>query len=274
MRAGIIPVVVAGMRVALGLEYDGRPWCGWQSQSNGCGVQDQLELALMEVAGHPVRTHVAGRTDAGVHAMAQVAHFDTEVTRATNAWVRGVNAFLPSSIRVRWAMPVSEEFHARVTARGRHYQYLLLNGPVAPAIMDGKAGWYHRPLDVGTMAAAANHLLGEHDFSAFRAAECQAKSPVKQLHQAEVRRVGEHILFEFFGNAFLHHQVRNMVGALVYIGRGSHPPSWMKGLLAAKDRTLAPPTFSPGGLYLTGVDYDPKWALPECLRSCVAKGAS
>ena len=255
------------MRIALGLEYDGRPWCGWQSQSSGCGVQDQLELALMELAGHPVRTHVAGRTDAGVHAMAQVAHFDTTATRPINAWVRGVNAFLPGSIRVRWATPVADEFHARFSARGRSYQYLLLNGPVAPAILDGKAGWHHRALDVSAMQTAAEFLLGEHDFSSFRAAECQAKSPVKVLHRAQVSRHGDSLVFNFCGSAFLHHQVRNMVGALVYIGHGSHPPAWMASLLEQRNRTLAPPTFSPGGLYLTGVDYDEAWGLPEFQRS-------
>lgn len=255
------------MRIALGIEYDGRPWCGWQSQPSGHGVQDQLERALATVAGQPVRTHAAGRTDAGVHALLQVVHFDTMVERPLSAWVRGVNAFLPGSIRVRWAHPVPEEFHARFSARERSYQYLLINQSVAPAVLDGKAGWYHRPLDVAAMQKAAHHLVGEHDFSAFRAAECQAKSPVKHLYQAEVSGAGGSLLFQFRASAFLHHQVRNMVGALIYVGNGNHPPAWMGELLQQKNRTLAPPTFSASGLYLVGVDYDAAFGLPECRRS-------
>ena len=258
------------MRIALGIEYDGRSWCGWQSQPCGCGVQDQLERALAEVAGHAVRAHAAGRTDTGVHALVQVVHFDTTAARAVGAWVRGVNAFLPGSVRVKWAVEVPAEFHARFSARQRSYQYLLINQPVAPAILEGKAGWYHRPLDIEAMRAAASLLVGEHDFSAFRASECQAKSPIKQLYQADVARVGDCILFNFRASAFLHHQVRNMVGALVYVGKGSHAPAWMATLLAEKNRKLAPPTFAADGLYLTGVDYDPQWGLPACQRSLTA----
>ncbi len=255
------------MRIALGIEYDGRPWCGWQSQPGGCGIQDQLERALAEVAGHAVRTHAAGRTDTGVHALVQVVHFDAEVSRPITAWVRGVNAFLPGGIRVRWAHQVAEEFHARFSARERSYQYLLFDQTVAPGILNGKAGWFHRPLDVDAMQAAATLLIGEHDFSAFRASECQAKSPVKHLYQADVKRYGSGIVFDFRASAFLHHQVRNMVGALVYIGKGAHPQAWILELLASRNRTLAPPTFMADGLYLTGVDYDPVYGLPECKRS-------
>jgi len=254
------------MRIALGLEYDGSGFCGWQSQPGGCGVQDHLEASLAQIAGHLVRTHAAGRTDAGVHALMQVVHFDTTADRPLSAWVRGVNALLPGSMRVQWAHPVSDEFHARFSARHRSYQYLLVNQPVAPAILGGKAGWYHRPLDVDAMRAAAAHLVGEHDFSAFRAAECQAKSPIKQLSLADVARFGDCLLFHFRASAFLHHQVRNMVGALVYVGNGRHEPEWMAALLAEKNRTLAPPTFDPDGLYLTGVDYESRWGLPECHR--------
>ncbi|MEZ0247406.1 MAG: tRNA pseudouridine(38-40) synthase TruA [Methylophilaceae bacterium] len=254
------------MRIAVGLEYDGSGFCGWQSQPSGCGVQDHLQKAIREVAGHSVTVHAAGRTDAGVHAMSQVAHFDVTVERPMTAWVRGVNAFLPAGARVQWAQLVSDEFHARFSAHQRSYQYLLINRPVAPAIMAGKAGWFHLPLDAEAMREAASYLLGEHDFSAFRAAECQAKSPVKTLQRAEVRRAGDTILFEFSANAFLHHQVRNMVGALVYIGKGSYSPEWMKSLLAERNRTLAPPTFAPGGLYLVGVGYDEAFGLPNCQR--------
>lgn len=255
------------MRVVLGIEYDGQPWCGWQSQPGGCGVQDQLEAALKEISGETIRTHAAGRTDAGVHALTQVVHFDTVADRPLTAWVRGVNAFLPGSVRVRWAREVSEEFHARFSARERSYQYLLVNQSVSPAILDGKAGWYHRHLDAEAMNVAAKFLEGEHDFSAFRAAECQAKSPIKHVYQAEVVRVGDAIVFQFRASAFLHHQVRNMVGALIYVGNGTHLPDWMPVLMQEKNRKLAPPTFAAGGLYLTGVDYDAQWGLPECRRS-------
>jgi len=255
------------MRVALGLEYDGGRFCGWQSQSGGCGVQDALETALAQIAGHPVRVHAAGRTDAGVHALMQVAHFETVADRPDSAWVRGVNSLLPPAIRVLWACWVNDTFHARFSAQRRSYQYLLLNRPVAPAVLAGRAGWFHQSLNVPAMREAATYLLGEHDFSAFRAAECQAKSPVKTMFLAEVRQADKYIIFDFRANAFLHHQVRNMVGALVYIGKGSYPPAWMVELLASKNRTQAPPTFSPEGLYLTGVEYAAEFGLPLTDRS-------
>lgn len=254
------------MRVAIGVEYDGSGFCGWQSQPGGCGVQDHLQEAIRQVAGHEVTVNAAGRTDAGVHALSQVAHFDVSVQRPLAAWVRGVNAFLPAGVRVNWSHPVSDAFHARFSAHSRSYQYVLINRPVAPAILARKAGWFHTPLDAEAMQEAAQRLLGEHDFSAFRAAGCQAKSPVKTMHQAEVHRHGEAILFEFGANAFLHHQVRNMVGALVYIGKGAYPPAWIETLLAERNRTLAPPTFSASGLYLVGVGYDPAIGLPPCER--------
>lgn len=254
------------MRIALGLEYDGRAFCGWQSQLGGCGAQDALEAALARMAGHPVRISAAGRTDAGVHALSQVVHFDTEVTRPQSAWVRGVNAFLPASLRVQWAQTVDAEFHARFSAERRSYQYWLQVSPVAPAVLAGKVGWYHRPLDLNAMRAAAAMLLGEHDFSAFRAAECQAKSPIKTLYQADIRQHGDFILFEFCASAFLHHMVRNLVGSLVYVGNGNFQPAWIGELLQQKDRTRAAPTFMPDGLYLTGVHYDARWGLPMCSR--------
>jgi tRNA pseudouridine38-40 synthase len=255
------------MRIALGLEYDGRGFCGWQSQPAGCGAQDALQQALSRVSEQSVAVHAAGRTDAGVHALTQVVHFDTMAVRPIGAWVRGVNAFLPAGLRVLWAHPVEEGFHARFSAERRSYQYLLVNRPVAPAILQGKAGWFYLPLDEAAMSQAAACLVGEHDFSAFRAAECQARSPVKQLFRADVRRLGDNILFDFCAGAFLHHQVRNMVGALVYVGKGKYPPGWMTQLLASRDRKLAPPTFAPDGLYLTGVGYDARWGLPASQRS-------
>ena len=250
------------MRIALGLEYDGSGFCGWQSQPGGCGVQDCLEGALARIAGHPVRVTAAGRTDAGVHACGQVVHFDVSVRRPLNAWLRGVNAFLPPAARVLWARQVDEEFHARFSAERRSYQYCLQVSPVAPAILHGRVGWYHRELDLEAMRQAAARLIGEHDFSAFRAAGCQAKSPLKQLYGAEISQHGPFILFEFSANAFLHHMVRNLVGSLVYIGKGKYPPGWMGELLQQKDRTRAAPTFAPDGLYLSGVHYDEKWGLP------------
>ena len=250
------------MRIALGLEYDGAAFAGWQTQPQGNTVQDALERALAEIAGAPIRVACAGRTDAGVHAAAQVAHFDTPAARPENAWVRGVNAHLPDSIAVRWSREVPDNFHARYFALARSYRYVLHNRAVRPALLHGRVGWFHLPLDIEAMQAGAALLAGEQDFSAFRAAECQARSPVKTLHRAEVLRQDDYIVFDFRASAFLHHMVRNMVGALVYVGKGAHPPEWIAELIAGRDRRLAAPTFSPSGLYLTGVDYDACWQLP------------
>jgi tRNA pseudouridine38-40 synthase len=250
------------MRISLGLEYDGSAFCGWQTQPGGCGVQDHLQAALASIAGHPIEVTAAGRTDAGVHATAQVVHFDTTAEREENAWVRGTNTSLPPALRVHWGHPVPDDFHARYSARSRTYRYILLNEPVAPAVMHGRVGWYHRALDLDLMREAARALPGEHDFSSFRDAQCQAKSPIRSLTVATVERAGPYIVFTFRANAFLHHMIRNIVGALVYVGAGKHPPSWIAELMAAKDRRLAAPTFMPDGLYLAGVEYDPAFDLP------------
>ncbi|MDP1733248.1 MAG: tRNA pseudouridine(38-40) synthase TruA [Sulfuritalea sp.] len=249
------------MRVALGVEYDGSGFCGWQSQAGRGAVQDVLESALSRVADAPTRVVCAGRTDAGVHAIGQVVHFDTAAVRPDTAWVRGVNAHLPASVAVRWAKPVQDDFHARFSARGRRYRYLLLNRGERPGLMAKRVGWFHRPLDAEAMRAAAALLLGEHDFSAFRSVECQAKSPVKILRRADVARHGDLLVFDFEASAFLHHMVRNIVGALVYVGKGAHPPEWLGELLAGRDRARAAPTFEACGLYFAGVDYDPVWQL-------------
>lgn len=254
------------MRIVLALEYDGNGFCGWQSQADGCGIQDRLEAALTLLAGHRVAVVVAGRTDTGVHALSQIVHFDTATERPMTAWVRGVNAHLPAGIRVLWSHVVDPAFHARFSACEREYQYLLVNRAVAPAIMAGRVGWYHAPLDLAAMQQAAALLPGEHDFSAFRAAGCQAKSPVKIMHEATVSGGDGRFLFTFRANAYLYHQVRNMVGALIYIGKGSYPPTFISQLLQERDRKLAPPTFAPGGLYLTGVIYPENWELPNCRR--------
>ena len=255
------------MRIALGVEYDGAPFCGWQSQTEGCGVQDTLEIAIAKIAEHEIRIHAAGRTDTGVHSLMQVVHFDTDTARPESAWLRGVNAFLPKTVRVVWAKQVDDEFHARFSAQQRSYQYLLVNSATAPAINADKAGWYHMPLNVANMQQAITYLQGEHDFSAFRASECQASSPIRNLVKANITAHNEFIIFNFSANAFLQHQVRNMVGALVYVGKGKYPPDFIKSLLENKDRTLSPPTFSPNGLYLTGVAYDEKFGLPNTQRT-------
>ncbi len=251
------------VRIALGLEYDGAGFHGWQSQPDGNTVQDALERALAEVAGGPLRVVCAGRTDAGVHALCQVVHFDTQAARPDSAWVRGTNAHLPAQVAVRWALSVADEFHARFSARSRNYRYLLHNHSVRPALNHGRMGWYHHRLNVDEMRRACLHVLGEHDFSAFRAAQCQAKSPVKTLSRAEISRSGDMVVFEFCANAFLHHMVRNLVGALVSVGRGKHPPIWLAEVLAGRDRGRAAPTFSPAGLYFAGAEYESRWCLPE-----------
>ena len=250
------------MRIALGIEYDGSGFSGWQSQPNGNTVQDVLQTALSKIAGVKLTAHCAGRTDAGVHGIGQVVHIDPTVARPLTAWVRGVNTFLPPSVAVTWAREVDDGFHARFSARGRSYRYLLLNHPVRPALMASRVGWFHLPLDVEAMQAGAERLLGTHDFSAFRAAECQAKTPVKTLRRAEVRRQGDLVTFDFQADAFLHHMVRNLVGSLIFVGKGLRSPEWMSELLEQRDRTLAAPTFAPGGLYFMGVEYEEKWRLP------------
>lgn len=251
------------MRIALGVEYDGRPYCGWQSQPSGLTVQDTLQSALGKIADSPIVIHAAGRTDTGVHALEQVVHFETSVTRPLTAWVRGTNAELPDSIAVRWAHAVPEAFHARFSAQGRSYRYLLINRPVRSAIHAGKTGWFHLPLDIEAMRKAAQYLLGEHDFSAFRAAECQAKSPVKCMNGIDICQQGEMMVFDLSANAFLHHMVRNIVGCLVYVGKGKYPPEWLKEILEGRQRRHAAPTFSPDGLYLRHIHYDAAWGLPQ-----------
>ncbi|HZZ93216.1 MAG TPA: tRNA pseudouridine(38-40) synthase TruA [Usitatibacter sp.] len=250
------------MRIALGLEYDGAAFCGWQTQPGGCGVQDHLQQALGRLAAAPIEVTAAGRTDAGVHATAQVVHFDTEVARDEASWVRGTNTYLDARARVVWAKEVSADFHARYSATARTYHYLLMNEPVAPALLHGRVGWFHRPLDAAAMDAEARTLVGEHDFTSFRDAQCQAKSPVRELREAKVERHGNLLVFRFTANAFLHHMVRNLVGALVYVGCEREPRGWLKQLAARRDRREAAPTFMPDGLYLTRVQYDAAFALP------------
>ena len=251
------------MRIALGVEYNGGQFFGWQSQADGNTIQDSLQVSLSAIAGTPISIVAAGRTDTGVHALEQIVHFDAEVERPFSAWVRGVNALLPKSIVVLWAHAVPEEFHARFSAQARSYCYLLINRPVRSAVQHGRMGWFHAPLNIEKMREAAQYLLGEQDFSAFRAAECQAKSPVKNLAQLDIQKQGDTIMFDFTANAFLHHMVRNIIGCLVYVGKGKHPPQWIAEVLASRNRSKAAPTFAPDGLYLSRIAYDAKWGLPQ-----------
>lgn len=260
-------------RIALGIQYDGRQWQGWQTQPHRKTVQDTLEAALAKFCQQSVATVCAGRTDSGVHAIEQVVHFDTEAERELFAWVRGLNAFLPATIAVRWAAEVAgatqasgaeqDAFHARFSAQARTYHYLIYNHPVRSPLWSGRSGWVFRPLRVEAMQAAAQALIGTHDFSAFRAAECQAHSPVRTMHTITLQRQGELILVTLKANAFLHHMVRNIVGSLIQVGIGNAAEAWVGEVLAARNRDLAAPTFSPDGLYLAKIDYDAHWNLPQ-----------
>lgn len=251
------------MRIVLGLEYCGVGFCGWQSQLQGCGVQDALETAVSVIAGSGIRVIAAGRTDTGVHAALQVVHFDTPVIRPLTAWVRGVNSHLPPGVVVLWAREVSDDFHARFAANQRGYRYVLLNHPVRPGLNHGLIGWFHRPLDAGVMNRAAAHLIGQHDFSAFRAAACQAKSPIKDLRLAQIERRGDYLFCDFRADGFLHHMVRNLMGCLIQIGAGAQSPAWAQEILDSRNRTFAAPTFDAAGLYLTHIRYPAHFALPE-----------
>ena len=250
------------MRIALGITYNGQPYQGWQSQSTGLTIQDKLEKALKEFATQKVTTLCAGRTDAGVHGLMQVVHFDTDLNRDMASWVRGTNRYLPDDISVQWACEVPAQFHARGSALSRRYAYILLESPVRPSLEFGRAGWVYRALDESAMRRASQHLLGEHDFSSFRASSCQALSPVKTMMRVDIHKHGPYWRFEFEGNAFLHHMIRNIMGCMVTIGQGFQAPEWMAEVIESKRRDAAAPTFSPDGLYFQGPVYDPKWGLP------------
>ncbi|MEO8656081.1 MAG: tRNA pseudouridine(38-40) synthase TruA [Ramlibacter sp.] len=251
------------MRLALGISYNGAAYQGWQSQPSGQTVQDQLECALSKFTVQPVSTVCAGRTDAGVHGLMQVAHFDTPLEREEFSWIRGTNRFLPPDIAVQWARPVPDSFHSRASAIARRYSYVVLESPVRPSVNAGRVGWVFRPLDPGAMRQAAALLIGKHDFSSFRAAACQALSPVKTLRRAEITQRGAYWRFDFEADAFLHHMIRNIMGCLLAIGQGQQPPQWISQVLAARSRDVAAPTFSPDGLYFVGPVYDAVWNLPS-----------
>jgi tRNA pseudouridine38-40 synthase len=251
------------MRLALGISYNGQAYEGWQSQPSGRTIQDRLEHALGKFAARPVSTVCAGRTDAGVHGLMQVVHFDTPLDREEFSWIRGTNRFLPPDIAVQWAKAVPDAFHSRACATSRRYAYVVLESPVRPSIDAGRVGWVFRPLDDAAMREAAAVLLGQHDFTSFRASACQAKSPVKTIKRIEITRRGPYRRFEFEADAFLHHMIRNIMGCLLAIGQGHQPLSWMAQVLAARDRDAAAPTFSPDGLYFIGPVYGPEWTLPS-----------
>jgi len=250
------------MRLALGISYNGQAYDGWQSQPSGRTVQNHLEAALSRFAAQRVATVCAGRTDAGVHGLMQVVHLDTDIRREDFSWVRDTNTFLPPDIAVEWARPVPDAFHARNSARARRYAYVLREAPVRPSVEAGRVGWVFRPLDQQAMEAAAAHLVGEHDFTSFRASACQSPTPVKTLHAIRISRRGPYWRFDFQANAFLHHMIRNLMGSLLVVGQGQQPPDWMREVLAARSRDAASPTFSPDGLYFLGPVYEDHWGLP------------
>lgn len=292
------PATRATRRVALGVSYRGSAYHGWQSQGAGVAtVQGALEKALSAFATVPISVVCAGRTDAGVHGINQVVHLDTDLHREPFSWVRGANSLLPPDIAVQWAMEVPPDFHARNSARGRRYAFIVLEAPVRPALEVGQVSWVFRPLDLAAMRAAAACLIGEHDFSSFRAAQCQSPTPVKLLREIRITRCAAPALpvgvgspdagqvprlpvgsagprqgafaahvywrFDFEGQAFLHHMIRNIMGCLIVVGSGNQPPEWMQAVLDARDRDAAAPTFSPDGLYFLGPRYDDQWGLPN-----------
>jgi len=250
-------------RIAVGIEYDGSSFRGWQQQAGAPSVQSAAEAALGRVADGPVALTCAGRTDAGVHARGQVAHFDTPVFRSLRAWLLGANTHLPPAVSLRWVLPVPDHFHARYSATARVYRYLILNRAARSALADRRALCVHRPLDARAMQAAADHLVGEHDFSGFRAAECQAHSPVRRLDRLAVARHGDWLAIDVEANAFLHHMVRNIVGLLLLVGRGDAPPARAQEQLAARTRSTGAATAPAHGLYLWQVRYPPEFGLPE-----------
>ncbi len=251
------------MRIALGVEYDGAQFYGWQRQREVTTVQEVLEKALSKVANHPVSISCAGRTDAGVHGTGQVVHFDTDSIRTDKGWTMGVNANLPDAVAVKWVKHVPDDFHARFSATARRYRYIIYNQRLRPAILNKGLSHYHMPLNAEKMHEAAQCLLGENDFSSFRAAQCQSNSPNRFVHHVNVSRNGSYVVIDIKANAFVHHMVRNIAGSLIAVGMGEQPVEWMAEVLALKDRTQAAETAKPNGLYLIEVDYPDEFELPK-----------
>ncbi len=255
------------MRYAARIEYDGREFCGWQRQKHSPSVQENVERALSSVANHPIEIACAGRTDAGVHGVGQIVHFDSDAERTIRSWVMGGNANLPKSISIVWLQPVSDGFHARFSALSRHYRYVICNRDVRPSFLAWRTTWEYRPLDVALMQQAAQQLVGEHDFSSYRAMACQAKSPIRTVHKVEVSRQNEMVCIDVEANAFLHHMVRNIAGVLMTIGCGEQPPRWADEVLAHKDRRMGGVTAHPSGLYFMGVKYPDEFEIPTVKNS-------
>lgn len=251
------------MRIAAIVEYDGSGFSGWQLQSGTRTVQGEVEAAISRVANEPVRVITAGRTDTGVHATAQVFHFDTSAERSQHSWKQGVNTHLPPDVVLRWVSVVSDEFHARFSATGRRYHYVILNRAERPALLKHKVTWERRPLDETAMQRAAKVLQGTHDFSSFRTVHCQAKSPVRELRELGVKRDGDRVIICAYANAFLHHMVRNLAGVLIAIGVGEQPEQWASEVLAHRDRTLGGVTAPADGLYLSAIEYPEHFNIPQ-----------
>lgn len=251
------------MRIALGIEYDGTRYFGWQRQKEVRSVQQELEKALSVVANHEIEVQCAGRTDAGVHGTGQVVHFDTEAIRKPVAWTMGVNANLPSDIAVRWSKEVPEQFHARFSATARRYRYIIFNSKLRPAILGSGMSHYHGDLDVEKMHMAGQYLLGENDFTSFRAVHCQSRSPWRNIMHLNVTRHGQYVVIDIKANAFVHHMVRNIAGSLIVVGKGEQSPEWIQWLLQQQDRKLAGATAKAEGLYLVDVDYPDEFSLPS-----------
>ena len=251
------------MRLALGIEYNGAPYHGWQRQQSVTSVQQHVEEALSEIANQPIKVVCAGRTDAGVHATCQVVHFDTEIQRPDRAWTIGLNRYLPDSIAAKWVQPIDENFHARFSATARRYRYIIYNNRLRNSILAKGVTHIHLDLEHELMHQAAQYLLGRHDFSAFRAVNCQANTPVRELTQISVKRFGDYIVIDVQANAFLHHMVRNITGSLLVIGNQERPVEWMKTVLEGQDRTKAAATAKPNGLYLVHVVYPEEFSLPK-----------
>lgn len=256
------------MRIAMGIEYDGSQYMGWQAQKHTTAtVQHVLEQAVGSIANHPVTVHAAGRTDAGVHGLCQVVHFDTSAERSERSWVYGSNTRLPDEVAVLWARPVADDFHARFKAERRRYLYVILNRPIRPTFLTQRVTWDYRPLDIARMQTAAAHLIGEHDFNAYRTVHCQAKHAVRHLHRLDIERRGDYVLIHAEADGFLHHMVRNIAGVLSAIGAGEKTTDWSQVVLASQDRNQGGVTAPPHGLYFAGVRYPEEFDLPSLSQS-------
>ena len=251
------------MRIVFSVEYDGSSFCGWQHQPSECSLQDVIQNAIKKFSGQPIKIIGSSRTDSGVHATWQIFHFDTDLQREMNSWVRGVNTFLPSTIKVLGAFKVGEDFHARFSAMKRQYNYILYSSKVSPCLFFNKVGWTWLEIDENKLKEAIKIFIGQHDFSSFRSSECQSKSPVREMFEVNVDKISEsYYIFKFVANSFLHHMIRNIIGSLIYVASGKQPLNWLIDVKNSKNRALAAPTFSPSGLYLSGVHYDAKWKIP------------